>query len=56
MRNGETVRVAFALNCYDQEVIGWLATTAGISGEMIRDIMVHCVERRCGCDRAPHRV
>ena len=35
--NGEIVRVAFALDCHDREVIGWLATTAGISGEMIRD-------------------
>ena len=44
--NGEIVRVAFALDCHDREVIGWLATTAGISGEMIRDMMVQCVERR----------
>ena len=32
------------------------ATTAGISGEMIRDMMVQCVERRFGSIRAPHRV
>ena len=52
--NGEVVRVAFALDCHDREVIGWVATTAGISGEMIRDMMVRCVERRF-CDiRAPH--
>src|SRR5690242_13163203 len=54
--NGETVRVAFALDCHDREVIGWLATTAGISGEMIRDMMVQCVERRFATFRAPHRV
>ena len=54
--NGEIVRVAFALDCHDREVIGWLATTAGISGEMIRDMMVECVERRFGTYRAPHRV
>lgn len=54
--NGEIVRVAFALDCHDREVIGWLATTAGISGEMIRDMMVQCVERRFGTFRAPHRV
>ena len=46
--NGEIVRVAFALDCHDREAIGWLATTAGISGEMIRDMMVQCVERRFG--------
>jgi putative transposase len=54
--NGEIVRVAFALDCHDREVISWLATTAGISGEMIRDMMVQCVERRFGTFRAPHRV
>ena len=54
--NGEIVRVAFALDCHDREVIGWLATTAGISGEMIRDMMVQCVERRFASVRAPHKV
>ena len=38
--NGEIVRLAFALDCHDREVISWVATTAGISGEMIRDMMV----------------
>src|SRR5690242_2927469 len=42
--NGEVVRVAFVLDCHDREVIGWTATTAGLSGEMIRDMMVSCVE------------
>jgi transposase InsO family protein len=36
--NGEVVRVAFAVDCHDREVISWVATTAGISGEMIRDM------------------
>lgn len=54
--NGDVVRVAFALDCHDREVIGWLATTAGISGEMIRDLMVECVEKRFGAPRAPHAI
>jgi putative transposase len=54
--NGELVRVAFALDCHDREVIGWVGTTAGISGEMIRDLMVECVETRFGTSRAPHSV
>jgi putative transposase len=54
--NGEIVRIAFALDCHDREVIGWTVTTAGISGEMIRDMMVHCVERRFGTLPAPYRV
>ena len=54
--NGEVVRLAFALDCHDREAIAWVATTAGICGEMIRDMMVECVERRFGTFRAPHRV
>jgi transposase InsO family protein len=54
--NGEVVRVAFALDCHDREVLGWIATTAGISGEMIRDLMVGCVESRFAAPRAPHPV
>jgi transposase InsO family protein len=54
--SGEIVRVAFALDCHDREVIGWVATTAGISGEMIRDMMVECVEKRFGAFCAPRRV
>jgi putative transposase len=54
--NGEVVRVAFALDCHDREVISWVATTAGISGEMIRDMMIRCVEQRFGTLRAPHPV
>ena len=38
----------------DREVISWVATTAGISGEMIRDMMVHCVEQRFGDMPGPH--
>jgi putative transposase len=54
--NGEVVRVAFALDCHDREAISWVATTAGISGEMIRDMMVRSVEQRFGTLRAPHPV
>jgi transposase InsO family protein len=38
------------------EVIAWSATTAGISGEMVRDLMIVCVERRFGTSKTPHRV
>ena len=54
--SGEVVRVAFALHSHDREVIGWVATTAGISGEKIRDMMVQCVEQRFGDVRAPQKV
>jgi putative transposase len=54
--NGEVVRVAFVLDCHDREAIGWVATTAGISSEMVRDLMIQCVETRFGAFRAPEPV
>ncbi len=54
--NGETVRVAFSLDTCDREAIAWTASTAGISGEMVRDIMLLSLERRFKSYRAPHRI
>lgn len=54
--NGETVRVAFALDCCDREVIGHVASTRGISGEMVQDLMLECVEKRFKVSRTPHTV
>jgi len=46
--NGERVRVAFALECCDREAMSFLATTGGISGDDVRDLMVAAVEHRFG--------
>ena len=54
--NGEIVRVAFTLDTCDREAITWMASTAGISGEMIRDMMLVAVERRFGVCATAHRV
>jgi putative transposase len=55
--NGQMVRVAFALDCCDREVISHVATTGGITGEMVRDLMIESVEHRFGTiARLPHRV
>jgi putative transposase len=54
--NGEIVRIAFAIDTHDREIIAWIATTNGISGEMVRDLMLDCVERRFNTLRAPHPV
>jgi transposase InsO family protein len=54
--SGESVRVAFALDTCDREVISWVATTGGISGEMIRDLMIESVERRFGGYQTSHPV
>ena len=55
--NGQVVRVAFALDCCDREIISHVATTGGISGEMVRDLMIESVEYRFGIvDQLPHAV
>lgn len=54
--NGEVVRVAFALDTCDREAIAWCASTGGISGEMIRDLMLESVERRFGSLRVPQPI
>ena len=55
-RNGELLRVLFGIDACDREVMAWSATTAGISGEMVRDLMIVCVERRFGTSKTPHLV
>jgi transposase InsO family protein len=55
--NGQVVRVAFALDCCDREIISHIATNGGITGEMVRDLMIESVERRFGpVARLPHPV
>ena len=55
--NGERVRVAFAWDCCDREAVSFLATTGGISGDDVRDLMVAAVEHRFGSvNRLHHRV
>ena len=51
------MRVAFALDCCDREIISHVATTGGITGEMVRDLMIESVEQRFGnVARLPHAV
>jgi putative transposase len=55
--NGETVRVAFAIDAHDREVIAWQGVAgAGIGGEAIRDLMLAAVETRFGALVAPHAI
>ncbi len=56
-RNREEVRILFVLDACDREVIAWSAVAnAGISGEIVRDLMVTAVERRFGTIKVPHAV
>lgn len=56
-RNGDIVRVLFVIDACDREIIAWSAVAhAGVSGEMVRDLMVEAVERRFGRAKTPHPV
>lgn len=55
--NGDRVHVAFALDTCDREVMSYVASTIGIDGAAIRDLMVDCLEARFGkINYLPHRV
>ena len=54
-RNGDIVRVLFVIDACDREIIAWSAVAhAGVSGEMVRDLMVEAVERRFKATKTPH--
>ncbi len=56
-RNGNVVRVLFVIDACDREIIAWSAIAhGGVSGEMVRDLMVEAVERRFRQARTPHPV
>lgn len=50
--NGERVRVAFAMDCCDREVMSWVATTKGIDAGLVGDLMMQAVEYRFGGSNA----
>jgi transposase InsO family protein len=45
------------MDCADREIMSYIATTGGISGEMVRDLMAEAIEYRFGIvDQVPHRI
>lgn len=55
--NGDRVFIAFALDTCDREIIGYIASTIGIDGAAIRDLMVESVEYRFGkVDKLPRPI
>lgn len=55
--NGDRVRIAFAMDCCDREVMGYVATTGGITAEMVKDLMAEAIEYRFGMvEKVPHRI
>ena len=53
--NGDKVRVAFALDCCDREILSWVATTRGVTSHLINDLMMQAMERRFGINQAPEQ-
>lgn len=49
--NGEQVHVAFSIDACDREILRYVASTIGIDGEAIRDLMLESVEYRTGQNR-----
>lgn len=55
--NGERVRVAFSMDCCDREIMSYVATTGGICGDMVRDLMAEAIEARFGAvDQLPTKI
>jgi putative transposase len=54
--NGDAVRVAFAIDSHDREVLAWTASPRGIGGIAVRDLMLLAVERCFSILRAPQPV
>jgi putative transposase len=55
--NGEKVRIAFMIDFRDREALAFVATTEGITGEDIQNLMITAVRRCFGpVDRLPHIV
>jgi hypothetical protein len=46
--NVERVRVPFSLDCCDRQAIAFAVATAGISGELVRHVIVHTLPEHFG--------
>lgn len=52
--NAQKVRIAFALDCCDREVMSYVATTSGIRSVDVQDMMLAAIEHRFGpVERSP---
>ena len=55
--NGDRVHVAFSLDTCDREVLSYVASTVGLDGAAIRDLMLQSVEYRFGKKPIlPHKI
>lgn len=46
--DGDKLRVTFALDCCDREVMSWVASLAGYRSDDVRNVMLEAVEQRFG--------
>lgn len=49
--DGDKLRVTFALDCSDSEVMSWVAGTAGYRSDDVQNVMLEAVEKRLGLDK-----
>ncbi len=49
------MRVAFAMDCCDREIMRWVATTKGIDAGLVGDLMMKVVEKRFGSNGKPNK-
>lgn len=54
--NGDQVYVAFSLDTCDREAMRYIASTKGIDGKMIRDLMLETMEYRFGDEKPNHAI
>lgn len=54
--DGKRVRVVFAIDAHDREIISYIATTGGITSQHVQDLMLECVEKRFASHSAPHQI
>jgi transposase InsO family protein len=54
--NGDRVHIAFSLDTCDREIMRWIASTIGIDGQQIRNLMLETVEYRFGQAKVPRVV
>ena len=45
---GSVFEWLFGLDCYDREIVSNVGTTEGISGDLVRDLMLGTIEARFG--------
>ena len=54
--DGDGVHVAFSLDTCDREAMRYVASTRGVDGGMIRDLILETVEYRFGQTRVPRKL